>query len=211
MSTLFDPITLGAIEAPNRMLMAPAHALSFNDGTSCQRRIMGEYYAQRAGAGLIISEATGISQQGLGTPFAPGIWNDAANRSVEARLWNASPCSRWPDHLPTLAHGPDRTSRFSGCGEKPVSSSATTAPGSACVPIRANVTMLRPVHWNLMKFRALLDDYTNAAENAKKAGFDGVQLHSANGYLIDQFIRSGTNFRDRRIWWFDRKPHSLTW
>ena len=76
MTTLFDPISIGAIEAPNRMFMAPL--------TRCRSTmehaptpIMGEYYAQRAGAGLIISEATGISQQGLGTPFAPGIWNEA--------------------------------------------------------------------------------------------------------------------------------------
>src|SRR5690554_7025359 len=93
MSTLFDPITLGAIEAPNRMLMAPL--------TRCRATaahvptpIMGEYYAQRAGAGLIISEATGISQQGLGTPFAPGIWNDEQTEAwkpvVEQQIGRAS-------------------------------------------------------------------------------------------------------------------------
>ncbi|QTD57006.1 alkene reductase [Parasphingorhabdus cellanae] len=191
MSTLFDPIILGAIEAPNRMLMAPL--------TRCRSTmehvptpIMGEYYAQRAGAGLIISEATGISQQGMGTPFAPGIWNDEqteAWKPIIERVHAAGGriiCQLW--HMGRIVH-PD----FLG-GDKPVSSSATTAPGSVrTYQGKRDYVEARPL--GLDEIPTLLDDYTNAAENAKKAGFDGVQLHSANGYLIDQFIRSGTNFR----------------
>ncbi|MEO9467478.1 alkene reductase [Parasphingorhabdus sp.] len=192
MTTLFDPIKLGAIEAPNRMLMAPL--------TRCRSTMdfvptpmMGEYYSQRAGAGLIISEATGISQQGLGTPFAPGIWNDAqteAWKPIIEQVHQAGGriiCQLW--HMGRIVH-PDFLN-----GEKPVSSSATTAPGSVrTYQGKRDYEEARPLEKD--EIPGLLDDYANAAENAKKAGFDGVQLHSANGYLIDQFIRSGCNFRE---------------
>ncbi len=191
MTTLFDPITIGAIEAPNRMFMAPL--------TRCRSTmdfvptpIMGEYYSQRAGAGLIISEATGISRQGLGTPFAPGIWNDAqteAWKPIVERVHQAGGriiCQLW--HMGRIVH-PDFLN-----GEKPVSASATTAPGSVRTYAgKRDYVEARPLE--ISEIPALLDDYQNAAENAKKAGFDGVQLHAANGYLIDQFIRSGTNLR----------------
>ena len=191
MTTLFDPITVGAIEAPNRMFMAPL--------TRCRstmehvpKPIMGEYYAQRSGAGLIISEATGISQQGLGTPFAPGIWNDAqteAWKPVIEQVHKAGGriiCQLW--HMGRIVH-PDFLN-----GEKPVSASATTAPGSVRTYAgKRDYVEARPLE--ISEIPGLLDDYQNAAENAKKAGFDGVQLHAANGYLIDQFIRSGTNLR----------------
>jgi N-ethylmaleimide reductase len=191
LTTLFDPITVGAIEAPNRMFMAPL--------TRCRSTmehvptpIMGEYYAQRSGAGLIISEATGISQQGLGTPFAPGIWNDAqteAWKPVIEQVHQAGGriiCQLW--HMGRIVH-PDFLN-----GEKPVSASATTAPGSVRTYAgKRDYVEARPLE--ISEIPGLLDDYQNAAENAKKAGFDGVQLHAANGYLIDQFIRSGTNLR----------------
>jgi N-ethylmaleimide reductase len=191
LTTLFDPITVGAIEAQNRMFMAPL--------TRCRSTmefvptpIMGEYYSQRAGAGVIISEATGISQQGLGTPFAPGIWNDAqteAWKPVIEQVHKAGGkiiCQLW--HMGRIVH-PDFLD-----GEKPVSASATTAPGSVrTYQGKKDYAEARPLE--ISEIPALLDDYQNASENAKKAGFDGVQLHAANGYLIDQFIRSGTNLR----------------
>ena len=191
LTTLFDPITVGAIISSNRMFMAPL--------TRCRATmehvptpIMGEYYAQRAGAGVIISEATGISQQGLGTPFAPGIWTDEqteAWKPVIERVHKAGGkiiCQLW--HMGRIVH-PD----FLG-GEKPVSASATTAPGSVRTYQRKrDYEEARPLE--ISEIPSLLNDYQKAAENAKKAGFDGVQLHAANGYLIDQFIRSGTNLR----------------
>lgn len=191
LTTLFDPITVGAIQAPNRMFMAPL--------TRCRSTtehvptpIMGEYYAQRAGAGLIISEATGISQQGLGMPFAPGIWNEAqteAWKPVIEQVHQAGGriiCQLW--HMGRIVH-PDFLN-----GEKPVSASATTAPGSVRTYAgKRDYVEARPLE--ISEIPGLLDDYQNAAENARKAGFDGVQLHAANGYLIDQFIRSGTNLR----------------
>tara|TARA_R110000772_G_scaffold133924_1_gene242363 strand:- start:3163 stop:4260 length:1098 start_codon:yes stop_codon:yes gene_type:complete len=191
MSRLFDPITLGAIEASNRMLMAPL--------TRCRATmehvptpIMGEYYAQRAGAGLIISEATGISPQGLGAPFAPGIWNKEQTEAWKPVIEQVHAaggriiCQLW--HMGRIVH-PDFLD-----GEQPVSASATTAPGKVrTYQGKRDYAEARPLE--LSEVPSLIDDYANAAENAQKAGFDGVQLHAANGYLIDQFIRSGTNFR----------------
>ncbi len=192
MPSLFDPIQLGAIQAPNRILMAP-----LTRGRSTREHVptpvMAEYYAQRASAGLIISEATGISRQGLGWPYAPGLWSGeqvAAWRPVTEAVHKAGGrivCQIW--HMGRLVH-PD----FLG-GEAPVSSSATTAPDSAHTydgkkpyePARA----LR-----LDEIPGLLEDYRVAARNAIAAGFDGVQIHAANGYLIDQFLRDNSNFRD---------------
>lgn len=191
MPTLFDPIKIGAIEAPNRIFMAP-----LTRGRSTHAHVpialMAEYYAQRATAGLIITEATGISQQGLGWPGAPGLWSheqvsawkrivkavhDAGGRIV-AQLW----------HMGRLVH-PD----FLG-GDPPVSASATLAPGHGHTyngpkPYAAARALRES------EIRPLLRDYVRAAEHAMQAGFDGVQLHAANGYLIDQFLRDGTNQR----------------
>jgi 2,4-dienoyl-CoA reductase-like NADH-dependent reductase (Old Yellow Enzyme family) len=192
MPSLFDPITLGAIEAPNRVLMAPlTRTRSTKDHVPTP--MMGEYYAQRAGAGLIISEATGISREGLGTPFAPGIWTDEqveAWKPVVEQAHEAGGrivCQLW--HMGRIVH-PDFLD-----GALPVSASATAAPGQVrTYQGKRDYVTARPLE--LAEIPRLLGDYEKAAENAKRAGFDGVQLHSANGYLIDQFIRSNSNFRD---------------
>lgn len=198
MPSLFDPIQLGAIHAPNRMLMAP-----LTRGRATREHvptaIMADYYAQRASAGLIISEATGISQQGLGWAYAPGLWSDeqtdawkpvveavhAAGGRIVAQLW----------HMGRLVH-PD----FLG-GEAPVSASANTAPGSVrTYPAEESGEIKRPYAearpLRIDEIPGLLDDYARAANNAVRAGFDGVQVHAANGYLIDSFLRDNSNFRD---------------
>lgn len=190
MPTLFDPIQLGAIHAPNRILMAPlTRARATRDHIPTP--IMIDYYAQRASAGLIISEATGINQQGLGWPYAPGLWSaqqveawkpitgavHEAGGRIFAQIW----------HMGRVAHP-------SVIGQQPVSASATTAPGKAHtyegkqprVPARALEASEIP---------ELLDHYQRAARNAIEAGFDGVQIHAANGYLVDQFLRDGSNHR----------------
>lgn len=191
MPNLFDSIQIGRYTLPNRIFMAPlTRARATRDHVPTE--IMAEYYAQRASAGLIITEATGISQQGLGWPFAPGIWSDrqveawkpviarvhAAGGRIFAQLW----------HMGRLVH-PD----FLG-GEAPVSSSPTTAPAFAHTYAgKQAYTEARELR--IDEIPALLDDYARAARNALDAGFDGVQVHAANGYLIDQFLRNGTNFR----------------
>ena len=191
MPSLLDPIRLGAIEAPNRILMAP---LTRSRGTRAHvpTPLMVEYYVQRASAGLIITEATGISQQGLGWPYAPGIWNDeqvAAWRVITDAVHAAGgriACQLW--HMGRMVH-----SSFLG-GEQPVSASETTAPDRAhTYEGRQPYEAARALR--LEEIPDILEDYRHAAANAIKAGFDGVQIHAANGYLIDEFLRDKTNLR----------------
>lgn len=192
MPSLFDPIKLGALEAPNRILMAPlTRGRATRDHVPTP--LMATYYAQRAGAGLIISEATGISRQGLGWPYAPGLWNDEqvegwkpitekvheAGGRIFAQLW----------HMGRVVHP-----SFLG-GAQPVSASATTAPYKAhTYDGRQPYGEARALR--LDEIPDLVGDYVQAAANAVRAGFDGVQIHAANGYLIDQFLRDGSNLRD---------------
>lgn len=192
-AALFEPIALGAIEAPNRILMAPLTRGRSTQPGSVPNAMMATYYRQRAGAGLIISEATGISVEGLGWPAAPGIWSEEqvegwkqVTRAVHEeggrivmQLW----------HMGRLVH-PD----FLG-GEAPVSASATCAPDHAhTFEGRKPYEAARAL--SLDEIPRVVEDYRKAAANAKEAGFDGVQLHGANGYLVDQFLRSRTNLRE---------------
>ncbi|MFG1342459.1 alkene reductase [Xanthobacter autotrophicus] len=191
MPSLFDPIKLGALTARNRILMAPlTRARASMDHVPTPMMI--DYYRQRAGAGLIISEATGISAQGLGWPYAPGIWSPdqiegwkpitaavhGAGGLIFAQLW----------HMGRIVHP-----SLPGRGQ-PVSSSATTMPGLARTydGKQPYVQARAMTHDDI---RAVISDYRAAAGNALKAGFDGVEIHAANGYLIDQFLRDNANFR----------------
>lgn len=192
MPTLTDPITIGAIHAPNRILMAPL-TRARNTREHVPTPMMVEYYRQRAAAGLIISEATGISQQGLGWPYGPGIWNAeqvAGWRTVTNAVHEAGGrivVQLW--HMGRIVHP-----SFLG-GAQPVSASATTAPGQAhTYDGKQDYVEARPLR--LDEIPGLLGDYRKAAQNAMEAGFDGVQLHAANGYLIDQFLRDGSNRRE---------------
>jgi N-ethylmaleimide reductase len=191
MPGLFDPIAFGAINLPNRLVMAPlTRARSNPDGIP--NALMAEYYAQRASAGLIISEATGISREGLGWPYAPGLWSgeqvggwkivtEAVHRAggkMVAQLW----------HMGRLVHD-----NVSGMGN--VSASATTAPGYAHTYAgKKDYPEARAATSD--DIARIIGDYAAAARNAIAAGFDGVQIHGANGYLVDQFLRDGTNMRD---------------
>jgi 2,4-dienoyl-CoA reductase-like NADH-dependent reductase (Old Yellow Enzyme family) len=155
--------------------------------------MMQTYYAQRAGAGLIITEATGISRQGLGWPGAPGIWSTeqlAAWMPVVEAVHEAGGrivCQLW--HMGRLVH-PSFLE-----GERPVSASATTAPYKAhTYDGRQPYEEARAL--SVEEIKAVTQDYARAAAHAIAAGFDGVQIHAANGYLIDQFLRDGTNRRE---------------
>jgi N-ethylmaleimide reductase len=191
-ATLFDPIQLGAISAPNRILMAPlTRGRSVGEHVPVSE-LKAEYYSQRAGAGLIIAEATGISQEGLGWPSAPGIWSDAqveAWKPVTKAVHDAGGriiLQLW--HMGRLVH-PD----FLG-GARPVSASATTAPGDAHTA-EGKKPYAEARALETSELPRVVTDYVHAAKNAIAAGFDGVQIHGANGYLIDQFLRDNSNFR----------------
>ena len=191
MASLFDPVTFGALALPNRILMSP-----LTRGRATREHVptplMAEYYAQRASAGLIISEATGITVEGSGWPYAPGLWSDEqvegwkpvtdavhqAGGRIVAQLW----------HMGRVVHS-------SLSGTQPVSASATTAPGDAhTYDGKKPYEQARPLR--IDEIPRLIEEYRTAAANAIAAGFDGVQLHAANGYLIDQFLRDNSNFRD---------------
>jgi N-ethylmaleimide reductase len=190
MPTLFDPITIGRLTCPNRIWMAPlTRGRAGRDHVPTE--LMAAYYAQRASAGLIISEATGITVEGSGWPYAGGLWGaehvahwrkvtdavHAAGGRMFAQLW----------HMGRLVHP-------SLHGIRPVSASATTGPGQAhTYDGRQPYVQARPLA--IEEIPRLVGDYVTAARNAIDAGFDGVQLHGANGYLIDQFLRDNSNKR----------------
>ena len=191
MNKLSNPIRYGAIEAKNRFVMAP---LTRGRGTRdhVPTPLMAEYYAQRASAGLIITEATGISREGLGWPYAPGLWTDdqvEGWKTVTRSVHDAGGkivCQLW--HMGRIVH-PSFLD-----GKPPVSASATTAPGAAHT-YDGKQPFAEARALGLAEIPRLLEDYRHAAANAMRAGFDGVQLHAANGYLIDQFLRDGSNLR----------------
>ncbi len=192
MPSLFDPLQLGAITVPNRILMAPlTRGRATREHVPTERMV--EYYTQRASAGLILTEATGISAQGLGWPYAGGLWTaehvagwqrvttsvHAAGGRIFVQLW----------HMGRLVHP-----SLPGRGQ-PVSASATTAPGMAhTYEGKQPYTQARALR--IDEIPGILEDYRHAARNAIAAGFDGVQIHAANGYLIDQFLRDNSNLRD---------------
>jgi 2,4-dienoyl-CoA reductase-like NADH-dependent reductase (Old Yellow Enzyme family) len=183
-------VKLGAVTARNRILMAPlTRARATRDHVPTP--IMADYYRQRASAGLIISEGIGVSQQGLGWPYAAGIWSDeqvAAWRPVTQAVHDAGGrifAQLW--HMGRLVHS-------SVTGEQPVSSSAIAAPGHAH-SYEGNKPYEQPRALEVSEIPALIATYVTAARNAREAGFDGVQIHAANGYLIDEFLRNGVNQR----------------
>ncbi|HET9336403.1 MAG TPA: alkene reductase [Sphingomicrobium sp.] len=191
MPSLFTPLQLGALELPNRILMAPlTRARAGRE--AMPNELMARYYAQRASAGLIVSEAIGITREGLGWPGAPGLWSEAqvegwkqitesvhhAGGRIVAQLW----------HMGRLVH-PDLG------GGQPISSSATTAPDFAHT-YEGKKPYVEARAATVDDIKRILDDYTRAAGNAIRAGFDGVQVHGANGYLVDQFLRDSANHRD---------------
>jgi N-ethylmaleimide reductase len=187
MPTLFDPITLGDIQAPNRILMSPLTRGRATDA-HVPTPIMVDYYRQRASSGLLISEGTGVSRLGMGWPKAPGLWTDEqveAWKPVTAAVHEAGGrivAQIW--HMGRMAR-PDVTKL------QPLSSSATRAPYPKPENPYAEAKAA-----TLDDIARAIDEHGQAARAAVEAGFDGVQIHGANGYLIDQFLRDSTNFRD---------------
>ena len=187
MPSLFDPIQLGDIHAPNRILMAPLTRGRSTDA-HVPTQVMVDYYRQRATAGLLITEGTGISREGMGWPKAPGIWTD---EMVEAWKPVTDAVHQAGGRIVTQLWHMGRLSRPDVIGMQPLSSSPIRAPYHS-----PENPYSEPKAATLDDLRRVLDDFAAAARNAIRAGFDGVQLHGANGYLIDQFLRDGTNKRD---------------
>ena len=190
---LFQPIRYGAIDAPNRIVMAPLTRTRAN-GDDAPHGLQQTYYGQRASAGLIVSEATHISQQGKGYAGAPGIYTDkqvegwrgvttavhAAGGRMMLQLWHVGRLSH-----PSLQPG----------GGLPVAPSAIGLAGHAFT-YEGPQDFVTPRALELDEIPGIIDDYRHAAKCARDAGFDGVEIHSANAYLLDQFLRDGTNHRD---------------
>ncbi|APX33660.1 alkene reductase [Brachybacterium sp. P6-10-X1] len=194
MSDLMTPLDLGALTIPNRIVMAPlTRARSGDDRVPTE--LMAEYYTQRAGAGLIISEATSVSAQGVGYHGTPGIWSDeqvagwrmiteavhAAGGRIVLQLWHVGRISD-PELLG---------------GELPVAPSAI-APAGRVKRLRPKRDYVQPRALATEEIPGIVEDFRRGAENALRAGFDGVEVHAANGYLIDQFLQDGTNRREDR-------------
>ena len=192
MTRLFDPLQLGSLRLPNRIVMAPLTRARANRETRVPTPLMAEYYAQRAAAGLILSEATSVDPMGVGYVGTPGIWSDEqtegwkpitqavhdAGGRIYMQLWHVGRISD-----PQLLDG-----------KPPVSASAIAAAG--------HVSLLRPQRpypvpraLETEEIPGIIVAFRKGAENAKAAGFDGVELHGANGYLLDQFLQDTTNQR----------------
>jgi len=195
MDPLFAPLTVGDLELPNRVLMAPLTRSRSSQPGDVPNDLMAEYYRQRASAGLIISEATQISPQGKGYAFTPGIhsqeqvegWrgvtraiHDAGGR-IFLQLW----------HVGRISHVDLQPG-----GAAPVAPSAIRAASRTYISRDSGmVPVSEPRALETAEIPGVVDQYRAAAQNARDADFDGVEIHGANGYLLDQFLRSGTNHR----------------
>ncbi|WP_207099652.1 alkene reductase [Paracoccus shandongensis] len=191
MPSLFDPLPLGPLTLKNRIVMAPlTRARAGAD--RIPNAMMAEYYAQRAGAGLILSEATSVTPMGVGYADTPGIWNDAqvegwkqvtkavhdAGGLIFLQLWHVGRISD-PMFLD---------------GQLPVAPSAIKPAGTVSL-VRPKKEYVTPRALDTDEIPGIVEAYRKGAENAKRAGFDGVEIHGANGYLIDQFLQDRSNHR----------------
>ena len=193
---LFSPIELGDLKLPNRIIMAPLTRNRAAEGNVPQAMNV-EYYRQRASAGLIISEGSQISPQGLGYPGTPGIHSEAQVegwKKVTEAVHKAGGlifCQLW--HVGRISHTSLQIN-----GELPVAPSALK-PSGQIFTYTGLQDFETPRALATEEIPGIIADYATAAKNAKRAGFDGVEIHSANGYLLDQFIRDCTNQRQGPI------------
>lgn len=191
MTTLFDPLKAGAFSLKNRVVLAPLTRCRSSAGR-VPNDMMVEYYVQRASAGLMLTEATSVTPMGVGYPDTPGIWSEeqvagwkkitdavhAAGGTILLQLWHVGRISD-PIYLD---------------GKLPVAPSAIAAKGTVSL-VRPKKEFVTPRALELSEIPGVIADYRRGAENAKRAGFDGVEVHGANGYLLDQFLQDSTNKR----------------
>jgi 2,4-dienoyl-CoA reductase-like NADH-dependent reductase (Old Yellow Enzyme family) len=191
MTSLLDPLRAGAFKLKNRIVLAPLTRCRSSAGR-VPNDMMREYYVQRASAGLMLSEATSVSPMGVGYPDTPGIWSDeqvagwkriteavhAAGATMLLQLWHVGRVSH-PDYLG---------------GALPLAPSAIAPEGHVSL-MRPKRDFVVPRALDLSEIPGIIAEYRRGAENAKRAGFDGVEVHGANGYLLDQFLQDSTNLR----------------
>ena len=191
-SSLFEPLQVGAVKLRNRLVMAP-----LTRGRAGKERIpnelMQEYYSQRASAGLIISEATQISEQGAGWSESPGIHTEEQVKGWQ-KITGAVHKKGGLIYLQLWHTGRASHPYFQPNSQLPVSASAIKAEGDAYTP-EGKKPYVTPRALELSEITGVVQDYVNATKRAQAAGFDGVEIHAANGYLIGQFIRDGSNQR----------------
>ena len=192
MTTFITPLKVGDLHLPNRIILAPLTRCRSDEGR-VPNALMAEYYAQRASAGLIISEATAVCPQGVGYPDTPGIWSEeqvqgwrtvtravhAAGGRIFLQLW----------HVGRISHP------FFLDGALPVAPSAIAPLGHVSL-LRPKQEFVVPRALDITEIPAIVEAYRKGAENAKEAGFDGVEVHGANGYLLDQFLQDSSNHRN---------------
>ena len=192
MSKLFTPVKLGALELQNRLVMAPLTRSRAANPGRIPNDLMAEYYEQRATAGLIITEATAVDPMGVGYANTPGIWSKeqvegwkkitkkvhAKNGLIIMQLWHVGRISD-----PIFLNG-----------ELPVAPSAIKPAGHVSL-VRPQKEYVTPRELRTDEIPAIVEAYRRGAQNAKDAGFDGVEIHGANGYLLDQFLHDSTNKR----------------
>jgi 2,4-dienoyl-CoA reductase-like NADH-dependent reductase (Old Yellow Enzyme family) len=192
MTNLFDPLKIGDLTLANRIFMAPLTRSRAAGVARIPNKLMAEYYAQRASAGLILTEATVVSPMGIGYADTPGIWSEeqvegwklttravhAAGGRIFVQLWHVGRISD-----PRFLHG-----------AVPVAPSAIAAQGNISL-VRPPTPYPTPRALELAEIPAIVEAFRLGAQNAQRAGFDGVELHGANGYLLDQFLQDGSNHR----------------
>jgi 2,4-dienoyl-CoA reductase-like NADH-dependent reductase (Old Yellow Enzyme family) len=191
MTTLFDPLRVGDLDLPNRIIMAPLTRSRAGD-SRIPNQLMAEYYSQRASAGLILSEATVVSPMGIGYAETPGIWSaeqvegwklttravHEAGGRIFLQLWHVGRVSD-----PVFLNG-----------ALPVAPSPVAVNGNVSL-LRPPTPFVTPRALDRKEIPGIVEAFRRGAENAQLAGFDGVELHGANGYLLDQFLQNGTNLR----------------
>jgi 2,4-dienoyl-CoA reductase-like NADH-dependent reductase (Old Yellow Enzyme family) len=189
---LLSPLRLGDLDLPNRVFLAPL-TRSRAGASRIPNALMAEYYRQRAGAGLMLTEATVVSAQGVGYAGTPGVWSaeqvegwkltTRAVHEAEGRIF----LQLW--HVGRVSHP-----LFLN-GELPVAPSAI-APAGRVSLVRPETPYVTPRALAREEIPGIVEDFRRGAQNAQAAGFDGVELHGANGYLLDQFLQDGSNHRD---------------
>ena len=192
MPTLFDPLKLGALELPNRIVMAPLTRSRAHPETRVPSDLALEYYRQRAGFGLIISEATSVSPMGVGYAATPGIWSDEQTEGW-ARITRAVHAAGGRMLLQLWHVGRVSDPMFLG-GALPEAPSAIRPKGHVSL-VRPEKPFVTPRALEPGEIPGIIAAYKRGAENARHAGFDGVEIHGANGYLLDQFLQDSTNHR----------------